>query len=142
MWRHTFLWLVVFAGIVGGHAYGQTIPVKVQSFSPDDSGTARVKEALENSIELSQRFTLFTGHPIDTPKNGVLIEVHAVSLTSQAGTEMGTAFTLIARRPSRAERGYFRTLLAETAFTSKGNSVADQTLSFLANVSKSMAEDR
>lgn len=126
--------------VLGLHATAQTIPVMIINAAPEtDAVAATVVKALENSITISGKFTVFTGDPLGFPKNGIVISIDALELRSPTDKAViGSTISLLARAPSPTEQDYFKWIGQQMIFFPKNGSVSDAILNFLAFVVRNM----
>jgi len=139
------LWLLFLLALAlnvpsrSAFAQNNVVPVKIVVISEGTNEVAtRYRKALENSIQLSGRFTLWTGEPIDLPKQGVLIELHSIEVGLKNGDVLGSAVVIISRTPSALDRGYYKALTEQLWMFPKDDSVSDNALDFLADMSQKL----
>jgi len=134
------LLLLVF-GLFSIGVMGQAIPIRVvMAAEPNNEVALRFKTAIENNIELSERFSLWTGAPFDLPKNGILIEMHSIQLDLKNGDRTGAAVLIEALQPSPTERGYFKNRYLEMWSIGKDDSVSETALNFLVSMRRELAK--
>ena len=73
----------------------QAVPVRILCVAQDSDAVAqRHKKALEDSIQLSGRFTLWEGAPFDIPKEGVVIDLYSIEIEMKDQNVVGSALVI------------------------------------------------
>ena len=132
-----FFATVLFAPVV----MGQAVPVNVSPFPNGDPVGQQFAKSLQDGIELSDKFKSWQGAPYDIPKNGIVIYVYSIQAKDGPDAVVsGSAIFADAIRPSKTERGYFKTYYQGVWYIPSGNPVSEEAVGFLAELSKKLKE--
>ena len=117
----------------------QRVPVSMQTRHVGDDITGiRFSQALTDDIQLSLKFSLWTGKLSELPSDGICITVRSVQVKMTDGKELGSVIFVEAERASGKDPGYFKVITETMWMIPKDGSVADATHSFLADVDKKL----
>jgi hypothetical protein len=115
----------------------QRVPVDMQArYAGEDITAIRFSQALADEIQLSLKFSLWTGKLFELPSNGICITVRSVQVKMTDGKELGSAIFVEAERPSGKDPGYFKVIRETMWMIPKDGSVTDVARGFLADVDK------
>ena len=118
----------------------QRVPVSMQArYVGDDVPAIKFSQALTDEIQLSEKFSLWTGKLSELPVDGIVITVRSVQVKKTDGEELGSVIFVEADRPSSKDPGYFKIIRETMWMIPKDGSVDDATRSFLADVDKKIA---
>lgn len=117
----------------------QRIPVSMQSpaTSNEDETALKFTRSLADEVQLSARFTLWTGNPYDLPTNGVRVLLRSIQVTS-GSRDLGSAIFVEAQRQSVKDPGYYEVITEQLWMIPKDNSVAEETRFFLAKMDRAL----
>jgi hypothetical protein len=117
----------------------QRVPVSMQArYLGEDITAVRFSQALTDQIQLSGKFSLWTGKLSELPSDGIYITVRSIQVKKTDGEELGSAIFVEADRPSGKDPGYFKVIRETMWMIPKGGSVDDATRGFLAEVDKEL----
>jgi hypothetical protein len=118
----------------------QKVPVSIQArYLVDEDKTAvKFSQSLADEIQLSGKFSLWTGKLSELPPDGVCITVRSIQVKTTNGEELGSAIFVEADRASGRDPGYFKVIRETMWMLPKDGSVADATRGFLADVDKKL----
>ena len=105
-------------------------------YAGDDITAIRFSQALTNEIQLSLKFSLWTGKLSELPSDGICITVRSVQVKMADGKELGSVIFVEADRPSGKDPGYFKVIRETMWMIPKDGSVIDAARGFLADVDK------
>ena len=118
----------------------QKVPVSMQArYLVDEDKTAvKFSQSLADEIQLSGKFSLWTGKLSQLPSVGVCIIVRSIQVKTTNGEELGSAIFVEADRSSGKDPGYFKVIRETMWMIPKDGSVADATRGFLTEVDKKL----
>jgi hypothetical protein len=118
----------------------QKVPVSIQAryLVNDDKTAVKFSLSLADEIQLSAKFSLWTGKLSELPSNGVCIFVRSIQVKTTNGEELGSAIFIEADRASGKDPGYFKIVRETMWMIPKDGSVADETRGFLVEVDKKL----
>lgn len=118
-------------------AMAQRVPVNMQArYVPEDITAIRFSHALTDEIQLSLKFSLWTGKLSELPLDGISITVRSVQVKMTDGKELCSVLFIEADRPSGKDPGYLKVLKETMWMIPKDGSVTDVARGFLADVDK------
>jgi len=130
---------ILIASLSASRMTGQAVPIRVLCIcQQSDVDGHRMQKAIEDSITLSERFALTQVAPFDVPKDGIVIEIHSLSIGMKDGHSIGSAMTIEALKPSPNDRGYFKQVYEEQWVVPTDDPVSDTAVSYLASLRKKL----
>lgn len=118
----------------------QKVPVSIQArYLVDEDKTAvKFSQSLADEIQLSGKFSMWTGKLSELPSDGVCIFIRSIQVKTTNGEELGSAMFIEADRASGKDPGYFKVIRETMWMIPKDGSVADAARGFLAEVDKKL----
>ena len=138
------LWSCVLAlsfySLLTNTCLAQKIPVLMEA--PDvvnnNSTALRFSSSLADQIQLSGKFYLWTGKESELPRIGVRLLLRAVPVKMDDGSDIGSAIFVEADHLSAKDPGYYKSVAEQMWMIPKDDSVADDTLKFLADLDRAL----
>ena len=136
--KRAFSILALTCWLSAAGALAQSVPAKVLFVGKNtDVKGQQLQEAIRNTAQHSDRFSIYDGDLNELPANGVVIYIYSIQVESaETHAPMGSAMVIQSMRQSHVDRGYFKQVYQETWMLAEDQPVADTVQKYMFTLSE------